>query len=121
MTVAAIDNITKLTKAELEAKRAEKHALANAQIKRLRNQYNALAIQKNEIDKEQETIKARIASILDEQDMQDFIDVDGTPIIGYRPTSKTELDKEKVIAKFGDKAVQDCYTTRIGRSFFSKR
>jgi RNA-binding protein YhbY len=121
MTVTAIDNIKKLTKKEIEAARAEKHALANAQIKRLRNQYNELAAIKSAADKQQETIKARIAEILDEQEMMDFIDVDGTPIIGYRKTEKNELDKEKLIDRFGEKAVQDCYTLRIGRSFFSKR
>jgi uncharacterized protein YqkB len=121
MTATAIANSKKLTKAELEEKRAEKHALANAAIKRLHNQYNALSKIKSDAEKEQGTIKKRIAEILEEQGMQDFIEVDGTPIIGYRSTSTTFLDDEKVIEKFGDKAVQDCYTTRIGKSFFSKR
>jgi hypothetical protein len=121
MTAVAIENTKKLTRKELEALKEEKHALANAAIKRLRNRYNALADIKKEADDEQSLIKARIAELLDEQDMKDFIDVDGTPIIGYRRTEKNELDKEKLVEKFGDKAVQDCYTLRIGRSFFSKR
>jgi hypothetical protein len=121
MTVTAIDNIKKLTKAELEEKKAEKHALANARIKRLRNQYNELAAIKSDAEKKQALIKTRIDEELSANGMQDFIDVDGTPLIGYRPTSKTELDKDKVLEKFGEKAVQDCYTTRIGKSFFSKR
>jgi hypothetical protein len=121
MTATAIENVKKLTKAELAAKKAEKHALANAAIRRLRNQYNELAAVKSDAEKKQDTIKARIAEILDEQGMNDFIDVDGTPIIGYRKTEKNELDKEKLVERFGEKAVQDCYTLRIGRSFFSKR
>ena len=121
MTATAIENIKKLTKKEIAAAREEKHALANAVIRRLRNQYNELAAIKSDAEKKQETIKARIAEILDEQEMIDFIDVDGTPIIGYRPTEKNELDKEKLIERFGDKAVSECYTKRIGRSFFSKR
>lgn len=121
MTATAIDNITKLTKAELAAKKAEKHAVANARIKRLRNQYNELAAIKSDAEKKQDVIKARIAEELAAIDMMDFIDVDGTPIIGYRPSTTTFLDKDKVVEKLGEKAVQDCYTTRIGRSFFSKR
>lgn len=121
MTATAIDNITKLTKAELAAKKAEKHALANARIKRLRNQYNELAAIKSDAEKKQDVIKTRIAEELAAIDMQDFIDVDGTPLIGYRKTEKNELDKEKLVERFGEKAVQDCYTLRIGRSFFSKR
>lgn len=121
MTSPAITNTQKLTKAELEAKRAEKHALATAAIKRLRNQYNAAAVLKKELDDEQSLIKQRIEAELAKIDMQDFIDVDGTALIGYRPTEKKELDMEKVEKKYGENALVDCYSIKTGKSFFSKR
>ena len=121
MTTVAIANTKKLTKAELEAKKLEKHALATAAIKRLRNRYNAVADLKKELDDEQTLIKARIAEELAKIDMKDFIDVDGTPIIGYRFTNKNELDMAKVTKKYGENALDDCYTLKTGKSFFSKR
>lgn len=121
MTATAIDNTKKLTKAELAEAKLKKHALATAAIKRLRNQYNAAAVLKSELEKEQKLIKTRIDEELAKIDMRDFIDVDGTPIIGYRPTFTDVLDMEKVEKKFGENALADCYTTRVGKSFFSKK
>ena len=121
MTTAAIANTQKLTKAELAELRLRKHALATAAIKRLRNRYNETANLKKELDDEQTLIKARIAEELAKIDMRDFIDVDGTPLIGYRPTAKSVLDMVKVEKKFGENALDDCYTIQTGKSFFSKR
>lgn len=121
MTATAIENTKKLTKAELEKLKLEKHALATAAIKRLRNRYNAIAILKKELEDEQALIKNRIDEELAKIDMRDFIDVDGTPIIGYRPTAKSVLDMVKVEKKYGENALADCYSIQTGKSFFSKR
>lgn len=121
MTAPAIENTKRLTKEELAKLKLEKHAVATAAIKRLRNQYNAAAVLKKELEDEQDLIKKRIDAELEKIDMQDFIDVDGTPLIGYRGTEKNELDKTKLTEKFGENALKDCYTLKIGKSFFSKR
>lgn len=121
MTATAIENTKKLTKAELAELRLKKHALATAAIKRLRNRYNAVADLKKELEDEQTLIKRRIEEELAKIDMRDYIDVDGTPIIGYRLTTKNELDMTKVEKKFGENALDDCYTPKFGKSFFSKR
>jgi hypothetical protein len=112
---------TRLTEEELAAARLERHTLATSYIKRLRNQYNSLSDEKSTIEKKQEIIKERIAATLKELDAKDFIDVDGTPIIGYIATTKVELDKEKLAAKFGIDALKDCFTTKKGTRFFSKK
>lgn len=112
---------TRLTEEELAAAKLERHTLATSYIKRLRNQYNTLSDEKSTIEKKQEIIKERIASALKELDAKDFIDVDGTPIIGYTPTTKVELDKEKLVTKFGIDALKDCFTTKKGTRFFSKK
>jgi hypothetical protein len=112
---------TRLTEEELAAARLERHTLATSYIKRLRNQYNSLSDEKSTIEKKQEIIKERIAATLRELDAKDFIDVDGTPIIGYIATTKVELDKEKLAAKFGIDALKDCFTTKKGTRFFSKK
>jgi len=121
MTATAIENTKKLTKAELAELKLQKHALATAAIKRLRNRYNETANLKKALDDEQALIKARIAEELAKIDMKDFIDIDGTPIIGYRFTNKNELDMAKVTKKYGENALDDCYTLKTGKSFFSKR
>lgn len=121
MTATAIANTKKLTKAELEVLKLQKHTLATAAIKRLRNQYNALAILAKEAADEQKLIKTRIDEELKKIGMKDYIDVDGTPIIGYRPTSTDVLDMEKVEKKFGENALADCYSVRKGQTFFSKK
>jgi hypothetical protein len=111
----------KLNKEELEAAKLEKHALATATIKKYRDRYNELAVQKTDIEKEQEIIKARVAAELKKMDAHDFIDAEGTRIIGFNETNKKQLDMEKVEKKFGENALTDCYTFKKGQSFFSKR
>lgn len=121
MTTTAIENTKKLTKKELEVLKLQKHALATAAIKRLRNRYNAVADLKKELEDEQTLIKKRIDEELTKIEMRDYIDVDGTPIIGYRPTAKSVLDMVKVEKKFGENALDGCYTIQTGKSFFSKK
>jgi hypothetical protein len=113
--------VLRLTKAEIEAAKEEKHALAPKTIKELREEYNSLSSEKSIIEKKQEIIKARIAHELETRGMNDFIDIDGTPIIGYRDTTKKELVIERITEKFGADALVDCYQIKKGRSFFSKK
>jgi hypothetical protein len=112
---------TRLTEEELAAARLERHVPASSYIKRLHNQYNALSEEKSTITKKQDIIKARIDAALKEQGGKDFIDVDGTPIVGFLTTSTNELDKEKLVTKFGLDALKDCFTKKTGTRFFSKK
>jgi len=117
----SVSTFLRLSKAEIEAAKEEKHALAPKTILELRDEYNSLSAEKSMIEKKQEIIKARIANELEKRDMKDFIDVEGTPIIGYRDTTKKEIAIELVKQKFGADALDDCYQIKKGKSFFSKK
>lgn len=117
----ATSKMLQLSPEELEAARKERHELASAKIKRLRLTYNELAEQKSAIEKQQERIKIIVAEECAKLDVKDFIDNDGTLLIGYNETNKKQLDMEKVEKKYGAGALDDCFTFKKGTSFFSKR